>query len=81
MTAVAKIARVAGKGLGFVEKGHKRPTSNSNSSPQASPKTGGGEGEKKGILDAGWGFEQFKAFGGSKGGPLEGMLKVLQMLV
>ena len=75
VTAVAKIARVAGKGLGLVEKGHKRP--DSNPGPQGSPS---GEGDK-GILDAGWGFEQFKGFGGSKGGPLEGMLKMLQLMV
>jgi len=78
VTAVAKIARVAGKGLGLVDKGHKRP--NSNPSPQDSLPGLPGEGEK-GILDAGWGFEQFKGFGGSKGGPLEGVLKMLQMMV
>ncbi|TVY33576.1 hypothetical protein LCER1_G008982, partial [Lachnellula cervina] len=29
----------------------------------------------------GWGMDHFVGFGGSKGGPLEGMLKILQMLV
>jgi hypothetical protein len=29
----------------------------------------------------GWGMDHFVGFGGSKGGPVDGMMKILQMLV
>ena len=43
-------------------------------------KMGAGQ-TKKGEAERewGWGMDQFVGFGGSKGGPLEGMLKILQM--
>ena len=38
------------------------------------------EGKKEKKI-YGWGMDHFVGFGGSKGGPVEGMLKILQMLV
>lgn len=35
------------------------------------------KGQAAGEWD--WGMDQFAGFGGSKGGPLEGILKILQM--
>jgi hypothetical protein len=68
IAGVVKIARGLGKGLGLVEKGVGRP---------------GKFGEvDKGIEgEMGWGLNEFKGFGGSKGGPFEGMLKIMQMLL
>jgi hypothetical protein len=70
IAAVVKIARVAGKGLGLVEKGFGRP-----------PKIGEGAGNRDLGDEWGWGMDEFKGFGGSKGGPFDELLKVLQMLV
>lgn len=70
IAGVVKIARGLGKGLGLVEKGFERP-----------PKNDPGAGDKSIGDEWGWGMNEFKGFGGSKGGPLEGLLKVLQMLV
>lgn len=36
----------------------------------------GGEGVAK---EWGWGMDEFVGFGGTKGGPLEGILKMMQM--
>lgn len=69
IAGVVKVARVLGKGLGLVQK---------------SSRPGAGElstGDKGLGGEWGWGMDDFKGFGGSKGGPLEGMLKVFQMLV
>lgn len=71
MAVVVKIARVAGKGLGFVEKGFSRPPMVDGAGDKG---IGGGE-------EWGWGMDDFKGFGGSKGGPFEGLLKVVQMLM
>ncbi|TVY44110.1 hypothetical protein LSUB1_G001901, partial [Lachnellula subtilissima] len=39
------------------------------------------KGKEKPKKVYGWGLDHFVGFGGSKGGPMEGMLKILQMLV
>jgi hypothetical protein len=39
------------------------------------------EEEKKERKVYGWGMDHFVGFGGSKGGPVDGMMKILQMLV
>ncbi|KAG0646583.1 hypothetical protein D0Z07_7547 [Hyphodiscus hymeniophilus] len=69
IAGVVKIARGLGKGLGFIEKGVGRP-----------PRSGKGEKGVGGEGEWGWGLDEFKSFGGSKGGPLDGVMKIAQML-
>ena len=70
IAAVVKVARGLGKGLGLVEKTFGRPGKL-------------GEGDKGIGLGSEWegGLDEFKGFGGSKGGPFEGILKMMQMLM
>lgn len=67
MAIVVKIGRTLGKGFGLVGKGYGKPGEI------------GGEVGSKGL--EGWGLDELKGFGGSKGGPFEGLLKIMQMLV
>ena len=70
IAGVVKIARGMGKGLGFIGKLGKAGGMR------------GGDKRPEGLGRGwGWGLDEFKGFAGSKGGPFEGMLKVLQMLV
>lgn len=39
------------------------------------------EGKEKKKRTYGWGMDKFTGFGGSKGGPVEGLMKIMQMLV
>jgi hypothetical protein len=70
IAVVVKITKGLGRGLGLVEKGFGRPG-----------KLGA---EDKGIAEEskwGWGLDEFKGFGGGKGGPFEGLMKIMQRLV
>lgn len=79
IAAIAKVLRGIGKGLGLVEKGVGRPK------PDRGGSSRGVKGEGKRNVrwneeedgeEGGWGWGL-----GSKGGPLQGMMKVMQMLV
>jgi len=86
LAAIAKIVRGVGKGLGFIEQGHKREKLQRGGSARDVRGEGnvnvrsvqeGKAGDQDGV------FGMFKGFGNSKksGGVGEGWLKVLQMLV
>jgi hypothetical protein len=64
---IVKMARGVGKMVGLVEKG--------DGVGEKMRKKLGGKGEW------GYGLDDFKGFAGSKGGPLEGVLKLIHMLV
>lgn len=73
IAGVVKIAKGLGKGLGLVGK-----------DLGGSGKLGGEGGiGDKGLRGGewGWGLDEFKGFGGTKGGPFEGLMKIMQMLV
>jgi hypothetical protein len=64
---IVKMVRGVGKMVGLVEKG--------DGAGEKMRKKLGGKGEW------GYGLDDFKGFAGSKGGPLEGVLKIIHMLV
>ncbi|KAG9244727.1 hypothetical protein BJ878DRAFT_504939 [Calycina marina] len=68
LAGIIKIGKMLGKGMGLIKK------------------TKGGGGMERRLSDErtkgyGYGLDEFTRFNGSKGGPLKGMLKMLQMLV
>ena len=73
IAGVVKIAQGMGKGLGLVDKGFGKPGSLGGA--------GGGGDKGLGGGKRGWGLEECKGFGGSKGGPFQGLLKIAHMLV
>jgi hypothetical protein len=77
ITSLVKVARVIGKGLGVVDSGGWKKSLRKGSGDF---KKGGEEGDRR-LDDSKGVFEALSGFGGSKGGPLEGFLKILQMLV
>jgi hypothetical protein len=81
IAGIAKVVRGIGKMTGFVEKGHPKPLrtqSSRNVDGEAKRNVRWQEEEEE---EEGWGFDAFKGFGGSKGGPFEGVLKIFQLLV
>jgi len=68
LAGVIKVGRIVGKGMGLVQKHSKFVSETRN----------GIDGKKKGY---GYGLDDFVDFNGSKGGPLDGILKTLQMLM
>jgi len=69
---VVKLAKTLGRGLGILEKGYGRTKLD-----KGIGKGAGKEAERV----WGWGLDEFKGFGGSKAGPLDGIIKIVQMLV
>ena len=67
VAGVVKIGRMVGKGMGFVQK-----------QALVNERKKGIGGNTRGY---GYGLDNFVDFNGSKGGPLDGMLKMLQMLM
>jgi len=68
VAGVMKIGRMVGKGMGFVQK----------QSNIVNETRKGVRGSKD---EYGFGLDKFVDFNGTKGGPVDGMLKVLQMLM
>jgi len=66
LAGLVKLGRMIGKGMGLVQKQSRLA-----------------EQKRKGVDDEGYGYglDSFADFGGSKGGPVNGMLKMLQMLM
>ena len=89
IAGIAKVVRGIGKGLGIVEKGVGRPKSDRSGSSRGvngeGKKNVRWEGESEGEEEEGGGGEgpldAFRGFGGSKGGPVDGILKIVQLLV
>lgn len=84
LAAVVKAARVVGKGLGFIEEGHKREKLERGGSARnvmgegkVNVRAAGEEEDEGGVFDI------FKGFGASRkaGGSMEGIMKIFQMLV
>jgi hypothetical protein len=84
IAGIAKMVRVVGQGMGWIEKGHKRPKPERGGSSRLVDGEGkrnvrfhGDEDEGEGILN------RFTGVGGAskKSGPVEGVLKIAQMLL
>ena len=84
IAAVAKLVKGVGKMTGLVEKGHPKPVrtqSSRNVDGEAKRNVRWQEDEKEEGGGGRWGLDEFKGFAGSKGGPFEGIMKMLHMLV